>query len=215
MYTEAVENYLKAVYYLQLEDSEVTTSRLSVRLKVKPASVTGMMKKMTELGLLDYKPYQHCVLTPKGKREALKVLRRHRIIELFLVEIMGLPWEKVHREAEKWEHVVSDEIIERMDQLLGYPTSDPHGSPIPSSKGTVKQPVHKPLTSLTDNKTGTVAQVDDEDESFLIYLNEQGIKPGVKITLLDKDENAGLITLMIKKKKIIIGENAAEKIYVT
>src|SRR5437867_7774832 len=132
MHTESVQNYLKTIYELQHEQGRVATTLLADRLGVAPASVTGMIKKLAGMHLVTHEPYQGVVLTEAGERIALEVIRHHRLIERYLAEALGVPWDEVHEEAEKWEHVLSEEMEERIDAMLGHPTTDPHGTPIPA-----------------------------------------------------------------------------------
>src|SRR3990170_1231696 len=156
MYTESIENYLKAIYEIQKEKGKVSTNALSEKLGVAPASVTSMIKKLSEKKLLTHKRYQGVKLTQSGSKIALEVIRHHRLVELYLAEALGVPWDQVHEEAEKWEHVLSEELEERMDQALGHPTTDPHGAPIPSRDGKV---VRRSSVRLTSLKPGQLAQV--------------------------------------------------------
>jgi len=214
MISASVEDYLKAVYYLQEETGEVSTSKLSELLNIQPASVTGMVKRMAGMNLLLYKPYRKIKLTAKGRREALKILRRHRLIELFLVNIMGLPWNRVHDEAEKWEHVVSDYVVERMEQLLGHPSHDPHGAPIPNKSGTIKRNKSISLAECPVSAEGIVAEVDDKDADLLHYLEQIGIRPGIKLKIASVESAGGVITIIIGGKKRIISKKAANKVYI-
>ncbi|MBN2227135.1 MAG: metal-dependent transcriptional regulator [candidate division Zixibacteria bacterium] len=215
MITASVENYLKAVYYLQEESGDVSTSKLSELLKIRPASVTGMIKKMAGINLLVYQPYRTIKLTAKGRREALKILRRHRLIESFLVEIMGLPWNRVHQEAEKWEHVVSDDVVERMAQLLGNPKHDPHGAPIPNKHGAVTPSKNISLAEFPVAVDGIIAEVDDKNAELLRYLAQNGIRPGVRLRIISVEAAGGVMTITVAGKKRILSEKAAHKVYIS
>src|SRR5918912_2318913 len=137
MQTQAVEDYLKTIYEIQREQGKVATTVLAERLGIAPASVTGMVKKLAGLHLVAHEPYQGVVLTEAGEKIALEVIRHHRLIERYLAEALAVPWDKVHEEAEKWEHVLSEDMEDRIDALLGHPTTDPHGAPIPARNGTL------------------------------------------------------------------------------
>ena len=141
MYTPAIEDYLKTIYTIQFEQGQVTTTGLAERLGVAPASATNMIKKLASLGLVAYEPYHGLTLTEAGQKMALKILRQHRLVELYLSEVLGLSWEQAHAEAEKWEHVLSEEMEDRMDALLGHPTVNPQGEPIPTHEETMAEAV--------------------------------------------------------------------------
>lgn len=213
MASQAIENYLKAVAYLEEAGSTVSTTSLSAHLGVKPASVTGMLKRMRDLSLIRYRPYKAISLTARGRTEATKVIRRHRLIELFLVDVLGLGWDKVHAEADRLEHVVSDEVVERMNELLGKPSHDPHGAPIPRSNGTIERTGRVRLSSLTQDESGVISEVDDREPELLRYLEKHGIRPGQEIRVISK-ELGGVITMALHKKKVVIGQSVADKILV-
>ena len=175
MRTESIEDYLKAIYDIQKEMCKVSTNSLSEKLNVAPASVTSMIKKLSLKKLLTHKRYQGVKLTKAGQRIALEVIRHHRLIELYLQEALGVPWDLVHDEAEKWEHVISEDLEERIDKKLGYPISDPHGSPIPKRDGTVIELDSIPLTDLKPGQTGDVAKVSDHDPKLLRYIGDMGL----------------------------------------
>ncbi|HEY5595983.1 MAG TPA: metal-dependent transcriptional regulator, partial [Candidatus Bipolaricaulota bacterium] len=147
---------MKTICELQQRDGKVSTTALAEQLGVSPASVTGMVKKLAEMKLVGHEPYQGVALTKAGSKIALEVIRHHRLVELYLAEALGVPWDQVHEEAEKWEHVLSEELEERIDQALGHPTTDPHGAPIPSRDGKV---VRRSSVRLTSLKPGQLAQV--------------------------------------------------------
>ncbi len=180
MPTSTVEDYLKCILLEQQRDPEALVSmrRISTALSVAPGTVTAMMKTLADSGLLSYEPYSGVRLTDSGRQLAVHVLRRHRLIELFLVKVMGMDWSEVHAEAEELEHAVSDRLIERMDEMLGYPSTDPHGDPIPDVHGVVEEVV---LPSLLDCETEVplkVVRVGDQSRDFLQLLERRGLKPG-------------------------------------
>ena len=212
--SESIEDYLKAIYALKKEVGKVVTTQLAERLEVKPASVTGMVRKLAQMKLVTYKPYQGVALTKSGEKIALEVIRHHRLLELYLSEVMGLPWDKVHIEAEKLEHALSEELEDRIDELLGHPTTDPHGSPIPSKAGKVSSSVSHKLSELKQGENAIIAEVSDEDSELLRYVGELGLFPGKSIEVVNVAPYKGPMTLRIKRKKIIVGREAAKQILV-
>jgi len=215
MLTESTENYLKAIYSLEKERGEVLTTQLAQRLKVTPASTTGMLRKLAEMKLVSYKKYQGVALTNSGRKIALEVIRHHRLLELYLNEVMGVPWDKVHLEAEKLEHAISEELEDRIDQLLGYPTKDPHGSPIPSKTGRVEKSSSLVLADLKAGQKALIAEVDDEDSELLRYAGDLGLFPGEPVTVIAVAPYKGPLTLKLKEKEVIVGREAAQKILVS
>jgi DtxR family Mn-dependent transcriptional regulator len=210
-----MEDYLKAIYKLQEFGGAVTTSALAEYMGVSPASVTNMCKKLAELNLLAYEPYQGVRFTPAGKKLALEIVRHHRLIELYLAEALGVPWDQVHEEAEKLEHVISEDLEERMAAALGDPEFDPHGAPIPSRTGIIPQ---KESGRLIDMKAGdrlVVVEVDDQDPKLLRYLGEMDIYPGTMIQLTNCAPFDGPLTLVIGDKQHNLGYQAAKSILVT
>ncbi len=184
MPTSTVEDYLKCILLEQQRDPEALVSmrQISAALSVAPGTVTAMVKTLADSGLVTYEPYSGVRLTASGRQLAVHVLRRHRLIELFLVKVMGMDWSEVHAEAEELEHAVSDRLIERMDEMLGYPSADPHGDPIPDVHGVVEEVV---LPSLLDCELGEplrVARVGDQSREFLQLLERRGLKPGSGLT---------------------------------
>jgi DtxR family Mn-dependent transcriptional regulator len=191
-----VEDYLKAIYDLE-RGEPATTNDIALRLDISPASVSGMMRRLADQGLITHEPYRGVRLTVDGRRAALRTLRRHRILECYLTEVLGYPWDRVHDEAEQLEHAASEELIERMASALGDPLHDPHGAPIPSREGIVEEAV---LCSLADAGAGErfrVRQVMDDDAERLRYLAELGIRPGAMVRVLDRAPFDGPITLWV------------------
>ena len=215
MRTESIEDYLKAIYDIQKEKGKVSTNSLSEKLNVAPASVTSMIKKLSLKKLLTHKRYQGVKLTKAGQRIALEVIRHHRLIELYLQEALGVPWDLVHDEAEKWEHVISEDLEERIDKKLGYPISDPHGSPIPKRDGTVIELDSIPLTDLKPGQTGEVAKVSDHDPKLLRYIGDMGLYPKAKVKVVSVEPFSGPLTINVEKNKYIIGSEAAQYISMT
>ena len=192
-----VEDYLKAIYDLERGAQAATTNEIALRLDISPASVSGMMRRLADQGLITHEPYRGVRLTADGRRAALRTLRRHRILECYLTEVLGYPWDRVHDEAEQLEHAASEELIERMASALGDPLHDPHGAPIPTRDGVVEESA---LRSLADAVTGErlrVRQVMDDDGERLRYLAELGIRPGASLRILDRAPFDGPITLWV------------------
>ncbi len=215
MRTESIEDYLKAIYDIQKEMGKVSTNSLSEKLNVAPASVTSMIKKLSLKKLLTHKRYQGVKLTKAGQKIALEIIRHHRLIELYLQEALGVPWDLVHDEAEKWEHVISEDLEERIDKKLGYPISDPHGSPIPKRDGTVIELDSIPLTDLKPGQTGEVAKVSDHDPKLLRYIGDMGLYPKAKVKVVSVEPFSGPLTINVEKNKYIIGSEAAQYISIT
>ncbi len=217
MPTSTVEDYLKCILLEQQRDPEALVSmrQISAALSVAPGTVTAMMKTLADSGLLSYEPYSGVRLTDSGRQLAVHVLRRHRLIELFLVKVMGMDWSEVHAEAEELEHAVSDRLIERMDEMLGYPSTDPHGDPIPDVHGVVEEVV---LPSLLDCSLGEplrVVRVGDQSRDFLQLLERRGLKPGSGLTAQSRDEVADAVELRLDSgETLTLGFRAASKIYV-
>ncbi len=214
MLTESTEDYLKAIYSLEREQGKVLTTQLAQRLKVTPSSTTGMLRKLAEMKLVSYKKYQGVALTNSGRKIALEVIRHHRLLELYLNEVMGVPWDKVHLEAEKLEHAISEELEDRIDEMLGHPTKDPHGSPIPSKSGKVEKSSSSNLADLIAGQKAMISEVDDEDSELLRYAGDLGLFPGESVTVIAVAPYKGPLTLKLKEKEVIIGREAALKILV-
>src|SRR3954470_20628167 len=192
-----VEDYLKAIYDLERVGEPAATNDIADRLAISPASVSGMVRRLADQGLITHEPYRGVRLTSDGRHAALRTLRRHRILECYLTEVLGFSWDRVHEEAEQLEHAASEELIERMASALGDPLHDPHGAPIPTRDGVVEESA---LRSLADAVTGErvrVRQVMDDDGERLRYLAELGIRPGALLRILDRAPFDGPITLWV------------------
>ena len=194
-YTSAIDDYLKAIYFLGQEYRDVTTSLLATYLGFAPPSVTGMLQKLAKLNLVHYTRYQGVSLTPQGHRQALKVLRHHRLLELFLVQTLGYSWEEVHDEAEVLEHVISEAFEARIAAYLGDPTVDPHGDPIPSPDGTLPNTPTRSLAELPIGAMGEIARITDQRPTHLCYFAELGLIPGACITVLAQAPFDGPVTI--------------------
>lgn len=195
--SRSVEDYLKAVYGLTEEGEAATTSGLAVRLGLSPAAVTGMVKKLTEAGHLEHIPYRGVRLTAGGRKAALAILRRHRVLETYLITKLGYDWASVHGEAERLEHAASDELVDRMAGALGEPRYDPHGAPIPSREGEIERPDLRPLADVEVGEPVALRQVGDDDPDRLRYLKALGLLPGTALLVAVKQPFGGPITLFI------------------
>src|SRR5207248_7009134 len=185
--SSAVEDYAKAIYALAAEsDGPVSNNAVAERLRVTPASASAMVKRLDELGLARHVPYRGVELTADGRRLALEVLRHHRLLELYLAESLGVPWDRVHQEAEVLEHVLSEELEEAIAAKLGNPTHDPHGDPIPTADLRIEEGDTVSLQSLRAGQAGTFVRVSDADPEMLRYLAERGIAPGSRFQIVDK-----------------------------
>ncbi len=185
--SSAIEDYAKAIYALERQGaSAVSTTALAERLGVTPASASGMVKRLCELGLVEHRPYHGVSLTDGGRRVALEVLRHHRLLELYLVESLGVPWDQVHKEAEVLEHVLSEELEELIAAKLGHPTHDPHGDPIPTPELTIEEGSTVSLQALRTGSRGTFTRVSDSDPDMLRFLADRGIAPGDAFEVIDK-----------------------------
>jgi DtxR family Mn-dependent transcriptional regulator len=183
-HSRAVEDYLKAIYRLEREDAPATTSDLAQRLDRSAASVTNMVKSLAEQGLVSHEPYHGVRLSEDGRTAALRIIRRHRIIEAYLIDRLGYTWDGVHPEAERLEHAVSDDLVDRMAKALGDPTIDPHGSPIPSRDGSIDRPELKRITEVEPGTSAIVRQVGDRDSARLRSLSAIGLLLGTRFELL-------------------------------
>lgn len=202
---EAAEDGLKAIYKLRTADKPVSTSALAGALKVTEPTATAMIKRLARLGLLNHAPYHGVELTPEGEAVALEIIRHHRLLEAYLVKSLGLTWDAVHAEAERLEHVISEELEDRLDAVLGYPTRDPHGDPIPDRDGTL---VRVPETTLADVEPGrgaTVRLVPDGNPDLLRYLSEIGLVPGARVEVLEKAPFRGPLVLVIDGERRSVG----------
>lgn len=213
--TASAEDYLKAIYVLGQNGSTATVRALADRLGLTAASVSGMVRRLTEQGLLAHQPYRGVTLTKLGRRRALDTLRRHRVIEAYLVAVLGYSWDRVHGEAERLEHAASPELIDRMAEKLGHPTTDPHGAPIPTRDGSIDETIYRPLGSLAPGERGWVVRVIDEDSEMLRYLDELDIRPGAQVEVKAAAPFGGPITLKVMGTTRSIGPLLAARVLVT
>ncbi len=214
MLSQSIEDYLKAIYEVETSEGKVSTSALSEKLGVSPASVTNMVKKLSERKLITHKRYQGVKLTPAGRKIALEIIRHHRLVELYLKEALGVPWDKVHQEAEKWEHVLSEDLEDRIDEFLGYPVTDPHGSPIPRRDGTMLVRQCSALVEVEPDTLVKVVEVSDHDPELLRYLGTIGLYPETEMTVVSRQPFKGPIIVQMTGKEHPIGRNAAKYILV-
>ncbi len=214
MQTQAVEDYLKAIYELQAEGGKVSTTELSERLHVAPASVTGMVKKLAAMKLVVHEPYQGVELTPSGEKIALEVVRHHRLVESYLAESLGVSWDKVHEEADRWEHVLSEEMEDLMDDKLGHPTTDPHGAPIPSRDGTMPKSELRRLSELQAGDVAIIAEVSDHDADLLRYFGDMGLFPKVEVRVVSSAPFEGPVTIKTNGDEHALGREVAGYILV-
>jgi len=211
------ENYLKAIYHLSAEDSQqVNTNRIASVLNTKPASVTDMIKKLSGKNLINYERYQGVCLTDEGKKIALKIVRKHRLWEFFLVEKLAFGWDEVHELAEQLEHIQSVKLINKLDEFLGFPAYDPHGDPIPDQNGAIKSCTMQPVAVLQAGDAGTISGVKEHSSLFLQYLEKVDLKIGKKISveeIIAFDET--VIIRTENGQKINISKEAAKNILIT
>lgn len=215
MLSASIEDYIKGIYVLQADEQKATTKLIAQRLGVRMASVTGMLKHLAAEGYVRHKPYHGVRLTEKGRRVALDMIRRHRLIELFLSRTLGLSWDEVDADAEVLEHAVSDRLIERIYEYLGRPEFDPHGSPIPDKDGSIAPQRGVPLDQLTEGDGGRVVEVFDRDPEFLRYLTSLKLEIGSRIRVDERAPFGGPISLQLDSRKVAIGREAAAHIRVT
>lgn len=214
--TPPIEDYLKVIYAVVQENVEgrATTSAIAEQMEVSAASATNMMQKLAELKLVEYVPYRGVSLTPAGEKIALEVIRHHRLIELYLAEALGYSWDAVHDEAERLEHVISEEFEDRIDAMLGHPTFDPHGDPIPSKSGRVPADVHRSLDAVPVGETVVVQRVYDRDGEVLRRLARLDLVPGTRVTVVDRPTRGGALTLRRDTDLFTVDEELARKVFV-
>jgi DtxR family transcriptional regulator, Mn-dependent transcriptional regulator len=209
------ENYLKAIYHLSGEGSKgVLTNQIAGAMKTKAASVTDMVKKLSAKSVISYEKYYGVRVTKQGKNEALNVIRKHRLWETFLVKKLRFNWDEVHDVAEQLEHIHSPILIQKLDEFLGHPTTDPHGEPIPDQNGNVNVQAQQPLNGLDPGYTGEITAVKDSDSTLLKYLDKIGAVPGKKIVVISKEEYDESLEVEIEAKRILISKAVSKNILV-
>lgn len=214
MRSETEENYLKETYALQLEHDQVTTSMLAHRIGHSAPTVTGMLKKLSGRKWVTYEPYRGVTLTKSGKAAALDVIRRHRLLETFLTWVLGVPWDRVHDEAEKLEHALSDYLEGRIDEYLGHPARDPHGSPIPAADGSIEEPERLHLSDLPAGSSAQVVEVDDREPGLLARLDGMHLGLETKLRVLEVEPVDGLVTIRVAGRRRVLGKSVAGQIIV-
>ena len=207
--TAAVQDYAKAIYTLESRDGEASTTALATLLEVRPASVSGMLRKLSALGLVEHERYRGVRLTGRGRRVALEVIRHHRLVELFLVESLGMTWDEVHAEAEVLEHALSEELEELIAAKLGDPTVDPHGDPIPSRELKLAEIPAPTLEELEPGEAATFVRISDAEPEMLRFLGERGIVPGARLRLVERQPFDGPLFVRVGRNVHVLGATLA------
>ncbi len=211
--SQSVEDYLKAIYVLETEGEGATTTNIAETLGVSSASVTNMLKRLAGMNFIEHKSYKGATLTEAGRKIALEILRHHRLLELYLKEIMGYSWDEVHEEAEKLEHHISEQFEDKIAELLDHPTHDPHGDPIPSKDGVVPEMASLSVCDAELETSYIIGRVKDQDPELLRYLEQTGVIPGVKLTVLDKAPFDGPIRVLLEEEEKTLGFAVARHVY--
>lgn len=213
--TLSEENYLKSIYSLQKEHPKgVSTNLLARHLETKPASTTEMIKKLNDKGLANYRPYQGVVLNDDGEQHALKIIRKHRLWETFLVDKLNFNWDEIHDVAEQLEHIRSEKLVEELDRFLDFPKYDPHGDAIPDAEGNMPVISKKKISQLQAGDKGTCIGVNDTSSSFLQFLDKQGIKLGSWMEILRVEHFDKSMTILIEEREVVLSKIATDNIYV-
>lgn len=214
MATEREEEYLESLFKLQQKNESIGTSKLSESLKISPASVSGMVKKLSEAGLVTRTSNGSILLTPQGNKKALNIIRKHRLIERFFTDILKLPWDEVHEEACRFEHVLSDRVTDALENFLSNPETCPHGHPIPTRKGKTAKDDSVPLTSLHPSQSGTVSRISEESQDFLRYLAALGLMPRARVRVEQVAPFNGPLLVQVGTASYALGRDVAGKIMV-
>lgn len=214
MLSQAVEDYIKTIYRIRQSGQPASTSDIARALNVSAASVTNMAKRLAQLGLAEYESYQGVRLTETGNKVALEIIRHHRLLELYLRNVMGYPWDKVHEEAELLEHHISEEFERKIDEMLGHPTHDPHGDPIPTREGEIAERNTNPLAAVEPGTHVTIERVSDEDPKLLDYLESLGLLPGATLEVVGKEPFEGPLKIRLCDQEHILGYQLANHIFV-
>ncbi len=216
--THTIEDYLKTIYQITTIYDRASTKKIAQVLEVSPASVSGMIKKLDDITppLIEYQKHRGVVLTPEGNRIALEIIRNHRLLEMYLHQVLGYDWDKVHEEADQLEHVISEEFEQRIEEALGYPSYDPHGDPIPNKDLEMPVKLHTCLSDLRSGQGGVVTQVRDEDPELLRYLQDLGIIPGARIDILAYSKLDDNLTVRVRGRKdmVILGPRITQEIFI-
>jgi DtxR family Mn-dependent transcriptional regulator len=214
MPSEAIEDYLQAIYEIELEHQRVSTTALAEWMQVKPASATGMLKKLAEMALVTYEPYQGATLTAKGKIRALEMIRHHHLVETFLAEVLDVPWDRVYEEAHRIEHALSEYVEARIDDVLGHPATCPHGAPIPTLDGKVVPRSRIRLSDLKTGQTATISRISGHDAALLRYLGKLELYPQTEFAVIDVAPFEGPLTVRIGETEHVIGRQVANHVFV-
>ncbi len=212
-HSRAVEDYVKHIYKLSSEDRKATTKELADRMALGQGTVSGMLKQLAARGLVEHKPYKGVELTDRGRRLAVRMIRRHRLIELFLVEKLGYAWHEVDDDAERLEHAVSDRLVERIDKLLGHPDVDPHGAPIPTASGQVASQDFRVLAELGPGEAGVIRRVADSDPQFLEFLHDRGLHLNERVEVVATGP-FGSLHIRVEDRETSLPREATERIAV-
>lgn len=215
MLGSSVQDYLKNIYKLSRSEERVTPTLVADRLGVSPAAVSKMLKRLAELKLVVQSPTREITLTPAGEKVALEIIRHHRLLELYLMEALGYTWDQVDGEAEKLEHVISEEFEDRIDRLLGFPTHDPHGDPIPTKDGRIDEQPHRALSGLEPGREAVIRRVSDEDPAMLRYMGDLGLYPAASIEMLQKEPFGGPLRVRVAGQERAIGRELADNVFVS
>ncbi|MDQ2733365.1 MAG: metal-dependent transcriptional regulator [Armatimonadota bacterium] len=213
--SETVENYLKAIYHLCQEDKGASTQKIAQHLGISSPGVTKMLHCLTKRRLIYHTRYQPVTLTPGGEKIALELIRHHRLIELYLTESLGYGWERVHQEAEKMEHHISEEFEDSIERLLGFPQFDPHGDPIPTRDGKLPEPVMETLASQPDAASVIVRRVTDENPALLLYLKDRRLLPGTEVQIREREPFGGSLIEAVAGEEQRISLEAAQNVFVS
>ena len=214
MLSQAAEDYLKTIYKLQDAGATASTTDIARALGVSSASVTNMVKRLAQMGLAEYQSYRGVTLTEAGRKVALEIIRHHRLLETYLKQVMGYSWEKMHEEAEHLEHHISEEFEDKIEEMLGYPTHDPHGDPIPTRDGTIATIVDMPLTEVEAGASVLVARVSDTNPTLLSYLEQLGLLPGAQVSVVACAPFNGPLTVEVDGEEAVIGYEVATHVFV-
>jgi len=209
------ENYIKALFYLHQKSEDISLSELGEELKVSKPTANEMIKKLQQEGIVISKKYKPIKITEKGKQSAAEIIRKHRLSEMFLLQVMKFGWEEVHEIAEDLEHIKTDKFFDRMDELMGFPKTDPHGSPIPDKNGNFNKPNYKRLSQMPVNTSVVVKALRDSSTDFLLFLNNKSIKLGTTITINEIESYDGSLTVSyLEHSKIVLSTSICDRILV-
>src|SRR5690606_20967498 len=207
--SRSVEDYLKAIYHLTERGEAASTNSIAEQLGIAAPSVSGMIKRLAEQGLREYERYKGVSLTAQGRREALRMLRRHRLIEAYLVERLGYTWDTVHDEAERLEHAVSDDLVDRLAAALGHPDFDPHGDPIPSADGVMTEQLTRALAEVPTGETVTIVRVDTDEGEQLRWFADNGLVPGAVVSVVEHQPFSGPVIIKRGRNRQVVGREIA------